>query len=214
MAILFRNQLFIALVFVLACLPGTTSAQEAPDIDLMKTLPIDLDAESSEFDRKNNKLRFRGLTIKQGLLSITADEATVTRLDFENMRWEFSGNVIIENAGTTANCEYADILFRDHRIRNAVMQGLPVTFEQISLDDERLTKGHANMMEYDVDMSIVRMSGDAWLSDGANEVSGNRISYDLEREFIVADGEDGKPVRMKIIPPESSLPEIEDKLVP
>jgi len=214
MAILFRNLLVFALIIVLAWLPGAVSAQEVPDIDLMKTLPIDLDAESSEFDRKNGKLYFRRVTIKQGLLSIKADEATATRLDFENMRWEFSGNVIIKNAGTTAHCEYADILFRDHRIRSALMRGQPVTFEKFKIDDERQTEGRANLMEYDVDMATIKMTDDAWLSDGANEVSGNRISYDLNREFIIADADDGEPVRMKIIPPESSLPKIEDKLIP
>lgn len=205
-----RNLLVIALVSLL----GTTVAQEVPDIGLIKTLPIDLDAESSEFDRKKNKLFFRGLTIKQGMLSIKADEATATRLDFENMRWEFSGTVIIKNAGTTARCDYADILFREHRIRSAVMQGQPVEFEQLRIDAERQTEGHANLMEYDVDTGIIRMSDDAWLSDGANEVSGNRISYDLNREYIIADADDDGQVRMKIIPPETDLPKIEDQIKP
>lgn len=210
MANSFRNLLAVALV----CLITNTGAQELPDIGMIKTLPIDLDAESSEFDRKNNKLRFRGLTIKQGLLSIKADEATATRLDFENMRWEFSGAVIVENDGTTAHCEYADILFREHRIRSAVMQGQPATFEQLRIDETRQTEGRANLMEYDVDLGIIRMSEDAWLSDGANEVSGNRISYDLNRDYIIADADDDGQVRMKIIPPENSLPKIEDQIKP
>ena len=200
------------IVFVL--LLGTALAQEVPDIELMKTLPINLDAESSEFDRKKNKLFFRSLTIKQGTLKIVADEATATRLDFENARWEFSGAVIIENVGTTAHCDYAEILFRDHRIRSAVMQGQPVTFEQLQIDEERQTEGHANRMEYDADTGIIKMSDDAWLSDSANEVSGNRISYDLNRQFIIADSDDDGQVRMKIIPPENNLPKIEDQIKP
>ncbi len=216
MVILSRNLLIIAITVVFAYLPGAAVAvaQEAPDIELMKTLPIDLDAESSEFDRKKNKLYFHGVTIKQGLLSIKADQATATRLDFENMRWEFSGNVVMKNAGTTARCDSADILFRDHQVRSAVMEGQPVMFEQFRIDEDRQTEGRADLMEYDVDAAIIRMSGDAWLSDGANEVSGNRISYDLEREFIIANADDGEPVRMKIIPPESDLPKIEDQIIP
>ncbi len=206
----FRNLLVISIISLL----GTAVAQEAPDIALMKTLPIDLDAESSEFDRKKNKLYFSGLTIKQGLLSIKADEATATRLDFEDSRWEFSGTVTIDNAGTIARCEYADILFREHRIRNAVMQGTPVTFEQLRIDEERETEGHADLMEYDIEAGIIRLSGNAWLTDGANEVSGNRISYDLNREYIIADADDDGQVRMKIIPPDDSLPKIEDQITP
>ncbi|MDP6673266.1 MAG: LptA/OstA family protein, partial [Gammaproteobacteria bacterium] len=174
MANLSRNLIANALGIALMFLSATIVAQEAIDIALMKTLPINLDAESSEFDRKKNKLFFRNLTIKQGLLSIMADEATATRLDFENMRWEFSGTVIIENADTIANCDYADILFREHRIRSAVMQGQPVNFTQLRIDEERKTEGRANQMEYDVDAGIIKLTGDSWLSDGANEVSGNR----------------------------------------
>jgi len=209
------NSLRSLIIVALGSLLATAAAQEAPDVALMKTLPINLDAESSEFDRKKNKLFFRGLKIKQGTLSIQADEATATRLDFENMRWEFSGTVIIENAGTTARCDSADIFFRDHQLRSAEMQGQPVTFEQIGTNTQRHTKGHANRMEYDVVAGIIEMSEDAWLSDGANEVSGNRISYDLNREFIIASADDDGQVRMKIIPPEATnLPKIEDQIIP
>jgi lipopolysaccharide export system protein LptA len=48
------------------------------------------------------------------------------------------------------------------------------------------------------------MSEDAWLSDGANEVSGNRISYDLISEYIIADSDETGQVRMKINPPQNS----------
>ncbi len=210
MAILSRNLLIITLITML----GTAIAQEVPDISLMKTLPINLDAESSEFDRMKNKLHFRSLTIKQGLLSIKADEATATRLDFEDMRWEFTGTVIIENASTTARCDYADILFREHRISSVVMRGQPVTFQQLQIEEQQHTKGHANLMEYNVDSGIIKMTDDAWLSDGANEVSGNRISYDLIREYIIADADDDGQVRMRIIPPEDSLPDIGDQIKP
>ena len=69
-------------------------------------------------------------------------------------------------------------------------------------------------MEYDIDAGIIKLTGDSWLSDGANEVSGNRISYDLNREFIIADADDDGQVSMKIIPPESSLSKIEDQINP
>jgi lipopolysaccharide export system protein LptA len=205
---LFRNLLII----VLATCLGTATAQELPDIALMKTLPINLDAKSSEFDRKKNKLFFRDLVITQGPLSIVADEATATRLDFEDAHWEFSGSVVITNAATTARCDYAEVFFHEHQVRSALMRGKPVTFEQLTIDAERQTDGRANVMEYDVDAGIIKMSDDAWLSDSANEVSGNRISYDLNRQYIIADSDDNGQVRMKIIPPENSMPKVEDQI--
>ena len=59
-------------------------------------------------------------------------------------------------------------------------------------------------MEYDADNGIIRMLENAWLSDSANEVSGNRIAYDLNRQYIIADADEDGQVRMKIIPPENS----------
>jgi len=208
--------LLIALVSVTSVRAQT--APELPDVALLKSLPIDLDADSSEFDRKQNRLVFRGLQIRQGPLRIDADTATATRLDFENTRWEFSGNVRIENAGSTALADYADILFLEHRIRSAAMTGQPVRFEQISVAANdgtiTMTKGRANTLEYDVDAGVISMSEDAWLSDGSNEVTGDRISYDLVREIIIADAEDNGQIRMKIIPPENSLDELGKDLAP
>jgi len=184
--------------------PPSAWPQELPDMGLLKTLPIDLDADWSEFDRKQNRLLFRGLKITQGTLQIEADEATVARLDFENTRWEFSGNVRIKNLNTLVFCEYADIYFQEHRIRNASMRGQPVRFSQKNIETGTLTEGHAMTMNYDLDTGVISMSEDAWLSDGANEVSGNRISYDLIREYIIADADESGQVRMKIIPPENA----------
>ena len=174
-----------------------------PDLDIQKTLPITLDAKSSEFDRKNSRLRFTGLEITQGDLRIVADEAEATRLDFENNQWEFWGNVIIESTDAIAYCDRARIVFNDHQVTNATLVGDPARFEQSIPEEEKLTTGRANQLEYDLAGATIRMIDDAWLSDGSNEVSGAKITYDLDKEFIVADADDSGPVRMKFTPPET-----------
>jgi len=209
-ASLLQRSISIVLLVALAAPVWSQQIPDIPEVATLKTLPIDLDAESSEFDRKKNRLVFRKLKIRQGPLSIDADEAIATRLDFENTRWVFSGNVVIENIGTTAWADYADILFQEHRIRNAEMTGQPVRFQQVaaSRNDENevtTTTGRANSVQYDVDSGVISMTQDAWLSDGSNEVSGDRISYDLIREIIIADADESGQIRMKIIPPEGEL---------
>ena len=173
---------------------------QMPDLAAQSTLPINLDAASSEFDRRNNRLVFQRLHITQGLLSITADVAEATRLDFENSRWVFRGNVVIDNEGTRAWCDNAELVFLGHQLRGATLHGAPARFEQ-QRPGAAPTEGRAGAMEYDVSASIIQLSQDAWVSDGANEVSGERISYDLRREYVTADaGGDGQ-IRMKINPP-------------
>ncbi len=190
------------------CAAIAAQAQEVPaiDIELQKTLPITLDADSSEFDRKNDRLKFRGLRITQGALGIQADEAEANQLDFEDSLWIFKGNVVIDSENTTAYGDDAQLVFREHRLRSATLRGTPARFEQERVEEDEITQGRANMMEYDMDSGIIRMADDAWLSDGANEVSGARITYDLTREYILADADESGQVRMKIIPPERDEP--------
>lgn len=196
-----KSSTFYFLIIVALLVP--VARAQLPDISLQETLPINLDAESSEFDRKNNTLSFRGLHITQGIFGIEADEATAARLDFENSRWIFTGNVVIESQDAKAYSDRAEVLFKEHHVKNAVMRGAPVRFAQVSPETGKKTEGHANVMEYDLVSGIISMSEDAWLSDGANEVSGDKISYDLISEYIIADSDGSGPVRMKINPPKN-----------
>jgi lipopolysaccharide export system protein LptA len=179
---------------------AATGRAQVPDLASQAALPIDLDAASSEFDRRNNRLVFQQLHITQGTLIITADVAEATRLDFENSRWAFKGNVVIENQGARAFCDDAELTFVGHTLRDATMRGSPARFEQ-ERPDARRTEGRAGTMEYDARTAIIRLSQNAWLSDGANEVSGDRIAYDMRREYVTADSGGTGQVRMKIKPP-------------
>jgi lipopolysaccharide export system protein LptA len=173
---------------------------QLPDLATQTALPIDLDAASSEFDRRNNRLVFQHLRIRQGTLSVTADVGEATRLDFENSRWTFKGNVIIDNQGARVFCDDAELMFVGHALRSAKLRGAPARFEQ-QRPDAPLAQGRAGAMDYDVAAAIIHLSQDAWLSDGANEVSGDRIAYDLRREYVTADAGGTGQVRMKINPP-------------
>jgi lipopolysaccharide export system protein LptA len=181
-------------------LHGLTATAQVPDLAAQSALPIDLDAASSEFDRRNNRLVFREMHITQGTLSIRADVAEATRLDFENSRWKFRGNVTIDNPGTSVACDEAELVFLGHELRSASMEGTPARFEQRRPGGKR-TEGRAGTIEYDIAGGKVSLARNAWLSDGANEVTGDRLTYDLRREYVTADSGAGGPVRMKINPP-------------
>ena len=183
------------------CVLLVAGSCHAAEFEFDRSLPINLDADSSEFDRQANRLIFLGLRMTQGGLGIEADRGEAERLDFENSRWEFKGNVRIEREAEQAWCEDAVLFFDDHQLTRAEMTGEPVRFQQVR-EDEGLTEGQADNMEYDPVNGLVKMSGDAWISDGRNEVRGDRITYDLNKEQITAEGDASGQVRMKITPPE------------
>jgi lipopolysaccharide export system protein LptA len=168
--------------------------------------PIDLEAASSRFDGRARVLTFERVRISQGTMTIHADRGEVARLDFDNSRWQFSGNVVLDNEGARVECDNAELQFESHALRSAVLRGEPVRLEQQRKSGTAPTTGHAKLMEYDVVGAIIRLTGDAWLSDGANDVSGERIAYDLRRDYVTADADGKGQVRMKIQPPPRKAP--------
>ena len=62
------DRVWVLIAAVLTSTLSTAAAQDDPQ-------PISLDAESSLFDRQTNRVEFRQLTIAQGDMSISADEA-------------------------------------------------------------------------------------------------------------------------------------------
>jgi len=205
----------LALLCVALFLPGAVLAADTGPVRLPAppqltpadpTLPIDLDAAFSELDRRNNRLIFRQLNIRQGALAIRADEATADPADFEDSVWVFTGNVRIENAGTRTSCDRAELTFRGNKLRKAVLTGKPARFSQAGTGDNPATTGHGELLEYDLDAATIQLATDAFLSDGKSEIAGNRIAYDLRREVVTAGGTEGGQVRMRITPQQKAPP--------
>lgn len=169
-------------------------------------LPIELDAAWSELDRRSDRLLFRDLTVTQGDLRLQADEAIASPADFENSRWVFTGNVVMQSADARVSAEQAEISFGAQRLQVILLTGNPARFEQLARREGLPTAGRAGLMEYDLTSGVVLMSGEAWLSDGNNEISGARISYDLRNERVTADADETGQVRLRITPPERGEP--------
>lgn len=180
--------------------PRNLTAPPAPET----TAPINLDASWSELDRRNNRLLFRQLRITQGPLSIRADEAAASPADFADSTWIFTGNVRIVDAGTEAEGDRAELRFRDNQLRSAVLQGNPARFSQPRSGDtdpaQGQAQGQASELNYDLAAGTILMAGNATLSDGTNEITGARITYDLRREVVTAGADDSGQVRMRITP--------------
>jgi lipopolysaccharide export system protein LptA len=168
-------------------------------------LPISLDADSSSFDRRSNTVKFRGLRISQGALGIQADNALATGLDFENSEWQFEGNVRITIESAKILATTADLQFVNHQLLFAALRGQPARFTDIAQETGTPITGQANKFEYNTATGTIRMTEEAFLSEGVNEISGCDLTYDLSQETITATSSDcGQPVRMTIQPPQTT----------
>jgi len=173
--------------------------------------PIDLQAASSDFDYRNNTLVFRRVTITQGGLRVEAQEATASGLEFVNSQWTFRGQVRITVPDGKLSSDSATVTFRDNQIVEARIRGTPAQFEQRLEKQGQLAQGRAASIEYDVRNDTVRLSGQAWLTDGQNEIRGETLIYDIGKQRVAANPGATEPggVRITINPKEPAPPPTE-----
>lgn len=177
-------------------------------------LPITLDADSSDIDRQNDRLVFRGVSISQGELGIEADEALASTLDFANSEWQFTGRVRMRMGASSIEAHSARMQFANYQLMHAVIRGEPARFIQVETDGS-ITEGRAGLLEYDFREGIVRLSDSAWLSEAGKEISGSVLTYSMTEERVVASSsqETGERVRI-LITPEGMRQLSEDGLLP
>jgi lipopolysaccharide transport protein LptA len=169
-------------------------------------MPINLEAASSDFDYRNNALEFRRVKITQGGLVVMAERASATGLEFQDSEWRLQGDVRITVPGGNLKADEARVQFRDNAIARATIKGGPAQFEQQLRETNQLARGRAQSIDYVVKDSTVRLTGDAWLTDGRNEIRGDTLVYDVARERVQANPNEKDPagVRITINPPQKS----------
>jgi lipopolysaccharide transport protein LptA len=191
-----------AALMAAAALPALAADQAATTTSLTadrSTLPITVEADSSDFDYRNEALRFTKVRITQGDVRVEAAGAVASGLNFEASRWQFEGAVRITVPGGFLVSDSATVEFKANRITRADIAGQPAQFEQQRND--QLARGRARRIDYDLASGNVRLEGDAWLTDGRNEINGPSLVYDLGAQRVVANsGQGDQRVRITIKP--------------
>ena len=164
------------------------------------TLPITVEAAGSDFDYKNGRVILRQVVIVQGDTRVSARQATATGLEFENSSWLFEGEVLILAPEGTLASEAASVQFLNNAIQRADVTGTPASFER--RDETRTVNGRASRIDYDLAAGTVRLTGEAWISDGENEIVGSALVYSISQQRVLAEAAEqgGQPVRIKIQP--------------
>jgi lipopolysaccharide transport protein LptA len=161
-------------------------------------LPISLQAASSDFDYKNNTLRFRQVQITQGTVSVAADEANATGLNFENSSWKFHGNVRIEVEGGSLSSDEANVTFVNNQIERATINGSPASFEHKLDNSTELARGSAATIQYEFATGTVRLTQDAFLTDGRNDIRGQSLVYSIAEQRVLAGADEQGNERVRI----------------
>ena len=176
------------------------AAITAPPLAAQQQQEITLDAASSDFDRRNERLVFQEVRIQQGAISISADSAESRDLDFSRGSWLFLGNVRINSPMGDIAAERATISFADHRLGKATAEGAPARFSRTMPEpDARRVNGTANRIVYDLAGGELELAGQATLRDGVREVSGGRLVYRIAEDRLIASTDDTGTDRVRIV---------------
>jgi lipopolysaccharide transport protein LptA len=146
------------------------------------------------------------VVISQGAMRVQADHAHASGLNFANSRWTFEGHVRIDaEPRGSLRADQAVVEFRDNRIVRATASGKPAEFEQ-PRDSQQMARGHADEIVYDVNEGTVRLTDNAWLTDGTNEISGPLLVYNIRAQRVQAATQSGTDQRVHIVIQPQSTP--------
>src|SRR5580704_435987 len=183
-----KSLLLAGVLAVAAAAPAVGAAEAAAPLGAASSqLPINVDASKAEIDARTNTLAYTDVTISQGTMRVQADHAHASGLNFANSRWTFEGHVRInaEERGSLRS-DLATVDFRDNHIARATITGRPAQFEQKRANSEQMARGHADEIVYDLSDGTVRLSNEAWLTDGQNEISGPLLVYNVRAQHVQA----------------------------
>ena len=178
------------------------ATEPATPLSPLGNAPIVVDADSSEADLAKGTGEFSRVTITQGAVKLTADHAHGSYpVDFKNSHWTFDGHVKLDDDERHGNlrADQAVVDFRNGRIEHATVTGKPAEFQQQRPETGRLARGHAEQIDYDINDGSVRLSKDAWLSDGQNEISGPLLVYNITEQQVKAVSAPHAPQRVHIV---------------
>ena len=164
-------------------------------------LPINLEAASTDFDYKNNSLVFKRVRITQGDMQVDAEEARATGLNFDNAEWQLKGDVRISVPEGNLSSSEATVTFRNNEILRAVIVGSPASFEQKLRESQQVARGRAGKITYDVKASTVQLNGNAWLTDGQNQIEGESLVYKIDEQRVAT----SSPTKITINPRTSEV---------
>jgi len=202
-----------ALVAGVVLLLGATNLpaqSQLEQLGLQSDMPINIDADSSDFNYTTNRLSFTGLRVTQGAMSIVADYAETDKLDFNDGLWIFIGNVRVEAELSVLTCENARLTFKNHQLSHAELTGSPAHFEQTDPETGKVNVGESNVMTYDLLAGTVKMEENAVFTDGTNRMSGSSITYDVVSRRIRANAGNDGSVRIMIDPNSSEIKKYTD----
>lgn len=143
-------------------------------------------------------------TDSQQPINIEADQA---ELDESRRVTVYQGSVVIIQGSMRIHADRVDFFYDEERgLEKAVALGKPARYEQLPDDSEDPVRARARRMEYYASKNLLYLIEDAKVTQSGDTVTGDRITYDMERNTAKAERvkEDDERIRVIIQPKKAS----------
>lgn len=183
---------------------ATAAATPAPAARALPTCAaggICFRADDIEYRRDRVVLHVIVIYQSDSPLRVEAQSAEASSLDFTDSTWTLTGEVRMRTEQGELAADKATVHFSASRLGDALATGTPASFEQVGeTEPGHGARGHAREIDYDPRAGEVRLTGEAWLTDGCNETSSERIVYEFAQQRVHAQGAAGARVQGTIRP--------------
>lgn len=124
------------------------------------------------------------VSLTQGKNSITASRAQVRSLGSNGSGWTFEDSVRVRTTEAELRATHVSATIADGELDTARAEGTPAEFQQLSGAPDEQGRGRANLIEYDVEDGVVKLTGTTepvWFLYGKdkNEFRTNVLTYNL-----------------------------------
>ncbi len=120
--------------------------------------------------------------------------------DLKNKIFSYIDNVIISQGTLKIHAELVQVITQEKNENKIyIAKGSPATFEQ-TLQDGSPINLQANEIRYEPGMNTVVISGNALLRQEGSEVSGSKITYNFETEYVNAESLENAKVETVLQP--------------
>jgi len=192
-----KNSHYRPLLFFTLILMGDLQTH-ASKINSKENIQKDIISINGPNTTQKQDLYFEDVSLKKNDLNINSDAASIKDLNSQTTIFTFLGNVEIISEIVIIKCDKALLEFKNNELQNAKFIGKLSSFQQFNEANELIAYGTAEIFEYEHATNILRMEENALVNNGSNEVSGNLITYNLVKRNIIADSENGSPVKLII----------------
>lgn len=129
--------------------------------------------------------------------------------DLKNKIFSYIDNVIVAQGTLKINADLVQVIAQaENDDKVYIAKGTPATFKQ-TLEDGTPINLQADEIRYEPANNIVVISGNALLTQEGSEVSGDKITYNFETEYVNAESLDNTQVETVLQP--KNKPDSQDK---